>query len=66
MNELGDKPATAQDVLSLPPFLANLNDPPVLLSFFNQLKQNVFRRDGFISMRFTQTAFVFPTVTRSC
>jgi len=47
MNELGDEPVAAQDVLSLPPFVANLNDPPVLLGFFNQLKQE------FVSARWT-------------
>lgn len=47
MNELRDKPAAAQDVLSLPPFVAKLNDPPVLLGFFNQLKQE------FVSARWT-------------
>ena len=45
--DLGDEPAAAQDVLSLSPFMANLNDPPVLLGFFNQLKQE------FVSARWT-------------
>lgn len=39
LNDLGTYSAAASDPLHLPAFVAPLNEPPVLIGFFNQIKQ---------------------------
>jgi len=39
LNELGPISLAARDVLSQPSFVAPVNEPPMLVGFFNQLKQ---------------------------
>lgn len=39
LNDLGAYPIAARDVLTLPSFVVPLDEPPVLVGFFNQLKQ---------------------------
>ncbi|MHA7681880.1 LA2681 family HEPN domain-containing protein [Cupriavidus sp. PET2-C1] len=39
LNDLGPQPIAARDVLTLPDFVTSLGEPPVLVGFFNQLKQ---------------------------
>jgi hypothetical protein len=39
LNDLGSHRIAAQDVLTLPSFVTALHEPPVLIGFFNQLKQ---------------------------
>jgi hypothetical protein len=39
LNDLGSRSIAASDVLTLPNFVAPIGEPPVLVGFFNQLKQ---------------------------
>ena len=39
LNDLGPHPIAARDVLTLPDFVTLMGEPPVLVGFFNQLKQ---------------------------
>jgi hypothetical protein len=39
LNDLGPDPIAGQDVLTLPDFVTAIREPPVLIGFFNQLKQ---------------------------
>ncbi len=39
LNDLGPDPIAAHDVLTLPDFVTAIHEPPVLVGFFNQLKQ---------------------------
>lgn len=39
LNDFETRSIIAQDVLSLPSFATNIDEPPVLLGFFNQIKQ---------------------------
>lgn len=39
LNDTWEKPIAAHDVLSLPDFATALDEPPVVIGFFNQLKQ---------------------------
>lgn len=39
LNDLGPHTVAAQDTMSLPDFVTKLNDPPSLIGFFNQMKQ---------------------------
>jgi hypothetical protein len=39
LNDLEPKPIAARDVLHLPDFTTALDEPPVLIGFFNQIKQ---------------------------
>lgn len=39
LNDLGTYSAAASDPLHLPPFVVPLNEPPVLIGFYNQIKQ---------------------------
>jgi hypothetical protein len=39
LNDIGPIPIAARDVLTLPDLVADIHDPPVLIGFFNQLKQ---------------------------
>jgi hypothetical protein len=39
LNDLGTHPIAARDILSLPDFVMPIGEPPVLIGFFNQLKQ---------------------------
>lgn len=47
LNELGPNTVAAHDPLVLPSFVTKLGEPPVLLAYFNQLKQE------FVSARWT-------------
>lgn len=39
LNDLGPYPIAARDILSLPNLVLGINEPPTLIGFFNQLKQ---------------------------
>ena len=39
LNDLGSHSIAARDILSLPDFVAPIDEPPVLIGFYNQMKQ---------------------------
>lgn len=39
LNDLGPYPIAARDVFNLPNFVTDIDEPPILIGFFNQMKQ---------------------------